>query len=137
MLSMISEVSWLGVAAATVASFVLGGLWFTALFGKAYSAALGREHDPAAKPGMIFILGPLVWSFITALTSAVLMAALGIETIGQALGFGLFVGFGYLAATTVNTGINPNIPNHGAYGLINGAYHLLAGTIITVVLVLL
>lgn len=134
---MISEVSWLGVAVATVASFVLGGLWFTALFGKAYSAALGREHDAAAKPGMIFILGPLVWSFITALTSAIMMAALGIEAIGQALGFGLFVGFGYLAATTVNTGINPNIPNHGSYGLISGAYHLLAGTIIAVVLVLL
>ncbi len=136
MLYTLGEISWLGVAVATVASFVFGGLWFTAIFGRAYSAALGREHDPSAKPGLIFILGPLIWSFVTALTTAMLMKALAIETFGAALGFGSFIGVGFLAATTVNTGINPNIPHHGQYGLISGAYHLLAAIIIAVALVL-
>lgn len=137
MLNTIGDISLLGVAAATIASFVLGGIWFTILFGKVYSKALGRNHDPSEKPGLIFILGPLIWSLITAITSAMLMAALQIVTVGQALGFGLFIGLGYLAATTINTGINPNIPKPVLYGLISGAYHLSAGLVIALVLVLL
>ncbi len=137
MLNYINEISWLGVVSATFASFIIGGLWFTMLFGKAYSKALGRDHDPEAKLGMIFIISPLVWSFITALTSAVFMVALGIETIEQAISFGFFIGFGYLAATTVNTGINPNIPNPGIYGMVSGAYHFIVSLVIAIVLVLI
>lgn len=49
-LTVISGLNWMAIAAATVASSVLGGVWFTVLFGKAYAAALGRQHDPQAKP---------------------------------------------------------------------------------------
>ncbi len=132
-----SEISWLAIAAAGLASFLLGGVWFTALFGRAYSNAMGRPHDPGAKPPPIMIIGPAVWSLITAFVSAALMATLGIETVIEALGFGLLIGLGYLAATTVNTGINPNIPRPMLYGAISGAYHLAASLIISIVLVLL
>lgn len=132
-----SGVSWLGIAAAALAAFLLGGVWFTALFGPAYSAAMGRSHVPSAKPPPLMIIGPAVWSLITAFISAVLMATLEIETLAGALGFGLLIGLGYLATTTVNTGINPNIPRPLLYGAISGAYHLAAGLIIAVVLVLL
>lgn len=129
-----SDISLIGIIAATVASFVLGGLWFTAFFGRAYSAALGRVHDPKAKPAPLLILGPAVWSLITAVATAVLMASLGIETLTGALGLGVFLGIGFLAATTINTGINPNIPNPMLYGAVSGAYHLAAGVVIAVVL---
>lgn len=129
-----SDISWTGIIAATVASFVLGGLWFTALFGRAYSAALGRAHDPKAKPAPLMIIGPAVWSLITAFATAVLMASLGIETLAGALGLGLFTGICFLAATTINTGINPNIPNPMLYGAVSGSYHLAAGLLIAAVL---
>jgi hypothetical protein len=131
-----SDINWIGIIAAATASFVLGGLWFTLLFGRAYSAALGRAHDPRAKPAPLMILGPAVWGLITAFVTAVLMASLGIQTLSGALALGLFIGLGYLAATTINTGINPNIPNPMLYVAISGAYHLAAGLIIAAVLLL-
>jgi len=129
-----SDLSWLGIFAATVASFVLGGLWFTALFGRAYSAALGRVHDPKAKPAPLMIIAPAVWSLITAFSTAVLMASLGIHTLTGAVGLGLFLGIGFLAATTINTGINPNIPHPVLYGAVSGSYHLSAGLVIAVII---
>ena len=39
-----------------------------------------------------------------------------------ALIFGAVVGLGYLASTTVNVAINPNIPRPLLYGLISGGY---------------
>lgn len=129
-----SDISGIGIIAATVASFVLGGLWFTVLFGRAYAAALGRAHDPGAKPAPLMIIGPAVWSLITAFTTAVLMASLGVESLPGALGLGLFIGLGYLAATTINTGINPNIPRPLLYGAVSGAYHLAAGLVTALVL---
>ena len=44
MLNSILEINWLAVLAATFASFVLGGIWFTLIVAKPYSAALGRDH---------------------------------------------------------------------------------------------
>lgn len=136
MLNTFGDISWLGIFAATIASFLLGGVWFTALFGRTYASALGREHDPSAKPTPLLIIGPAVWSLITAIVTAIMMRALQIETIGQAIELGLLIGLGYLAATTINTGINPNIPRPLLYGLVSGTYHLAVGLIIAVVLVL-
>ncbi|WP_333829065.1 DUF1761 domain-containing protein [Pararhodobacter sp.] len=129
-----SDISWIGIIAASIASFVLGGLWFSVIFGRAYSAALGRMHDPNARPAMLMIIGPAVWSLITAFATAVLMASLGITTLTGAAGLGLFLGIGFLAATTINTGINPNIPHPILYGAVSGSYHLAAGLVIAVVL---
>ncbi|MCC5958492.1 MAG: DUF1761 domain-containing protein [Rhodobacteraceae bacterium] len=129
-----SDISWIGIIAASIASFVLGGLWFALLFGRTYSAALGRKHDPNAKPARLMIIGPAVWSLITAFATAVLMSSLGIDSLTGAIGLGLFLGIGFLAATTINTGINPNIPHPMLYGAVSGSYHLAAGMVIAVVL---
>lgn len=39
MINAISRVNWLAVLAASVAHFVLGGIWFAVLFGRQYAAA--------------------------------------------------------------------------------------------------
>jgi hypothetical protein len=49
--------------------------------------------------------------------------------------FGLIVGFGYLASTTVNTGINPNMPHPIRYGVISGSYFLVVALLISLILV--
>ena len=41
------EINWLAVLAAAVSSFVLGGLWYSALFAKAWQSAAGQPgYDP-------------------------------------------------------------------------------------------
>jgi Protein of unknown function (DUF1761) len=135
MFNVFGQINWLGVAAATIATAVLGALWFTALFGKHYAIALGLENAPPPTMTPIFIAGPFLCGFVTCVATAILMRVLGISTFADALLFGLVIGFGFLAATTVNTGINPNIPHPILYGVISGSYFVIAGLTISVVIV--
>ena len=135
MIEMFGNIDWLGVMAATVAASILGGVWFVALFSKAYATALGRESEPPQKMAPIFVVGPFFCAFVTVIASAMLMQALHITSTGEAMQFAVVVGLGYLAATTVNTGINPNIPRPLLYGLISGGYFFLSSIVISLVLV--
>jgi Protein of unknown function (DUF1761) len=137
MFNVLGQVSWLGVGAATLASAVLGAVWFTALFGKYYTRALGREGQPQFKMTPIFMVGPFLCGLVTRIASAILMQALGVNSIGDGLMFGLIVGLGLLATTTANTGINPNIPRPILYGIISGSYFLVAGVMISLILTIL
>jgi hypothetical protein len=134
MFNVFGEISWLGVAAATLATAVLGAVWFTALFGKYYTLALGREGLPPFKTTPIFMAAPFLCGLVTSIACAILLRALGINTYGDGLAFGLITGLGFLATTTVNTGINPNIPRPLLYGLVSGSYFLLAGIMISLIL---
>ncbi len=89
---------------------ILGALWFTALFGKAYTYGLGREGQPPFRMTPIVMVGPFVCGLITSIASAILMRSLEIDNFGDGLVYGLIVGIGFLVTTTVNTGINPNMP---------------------------
>ncbi len=135
MIDALSNVRWLGVAAAFVPYFILGGLWFTVLFPKPYRRSLGKENTPAEKPAPIFIIGPAVCSLVITITTAVLMRALHVDSFTTGLQLGALVGFGYLVANTVNIAINPNIPRPLFYGLISGAFHMTGILIVSTVLV--
>jgi Protein of unknown function (DUF1761) len=135
MFNVLGQISWLGVAAATLATAMLGAVWFTALFGKYYTLALGREGQPPFKMTPIFMAGPFLCGLVTCIASAILMRAFGIHTYGDAVAFGLIAGFGLLTTTTVNTGINPNIPRPILYGVVSGSYFLVAGIAISLILV--
>jgi len=135
MLDVLPQLNWLAIAAATAASFVLGGLWFTLIFGKAYATALGRQGEPPSKPAPIYMVGPFACGLVTTITSAIVLKHLRVDSPGEALAWGALVGFGYLAATTVNTAINPNIPRPLFYGLISGSYFLLSSVIVSLILV--
>lgn len=135
MFDVLAQINWIAVAVATLASSVFGGLWFTVLFGKQYAAALGQPHPPKEKPAPIFILGPLVCSLVSIVTSAVLMRSLHVSTVAQALGFGTIVGVGYFVATMTNTAINPNMPRPFAYSLVSGPYFVASSLMTSFVLV--
>lgn len=136
-LSALGEVSWVAVVIATLASSALGGVWFTALFGKTYAVALGREVTKSEKPGPLFIFGPLVCGLVTTVTSAVLMQSLSIDSLADALLFGATVGLGYLVATMTNTAINPNFPRPFLYSAVCGPYFLLSSVMTAAILVLM
>ncbi len=88
--------NWWAVLAATVLAFVLGGIWYGPVFGKAWLEALGKTEDdiqPSASPFII--------SFFTALLTAVvlawLIAALAVKGwLGGAV-LGLITGVGFIA----------------------------------------
>ena len=136
MFSVVPSVSWLAVLAATLASFILGGLWFTVLVGQQYAAALGREYEPKARPAPIFLIGPLFCCLITTVTSAILMSALHIDFLGDALLFGAIVGIGYVVTTMTNIAINPNFPRPFMYAAINAPYFILSNLLTSLILFL-
>ena len=92
-----AEIKWLGVLGATVAAFVLGGLWFSPMaFANQWIAALGKSKDDMGKPGPGLALS-FVTTFIMALSLALIMGRmLSMSTIG-AIRFGLVVGAGIVA----------------------------------------
>ena len=122
MFSVLNEIDFVAVGVATLASFILGALWFAVIFAKPYNIALGRQNSPKEKPAPIFLVGPLLCGLVTAVTSAIMLRALKVESFQDSFAFGAIVGLGYLASTTVNTAINPNIPRPLFYGLISGSY---------------
>jgi hypothetical protein len=83
----------------------------------------------------IFIAGPFLCGLVACIASAILMCALGINNFGKGLVFHLVVRFGYLVASTVNTGINPSIPCSILHDVISRSYFLIAGAIRSLVLV--
>ena len=89
-------INWWAVLVATVLAFVLGGVWYGPLFGKAWMDALGvteEEIEPSPRPFII--------SFFTALLTAIVLAWLIVVTgmtglAGGAL-LGLITGIGFIA----------------------------------------
>lgn len=95
------EVNWLAVLAATAAGFLLGGLWYGPLFGKAWMSAVGKTEEEcreegAAKPMLI----SLVVQLITATFMAALFAGIGIVGWHNGLHMGLML-FLALVATAM------------------------------------
>ncbi len=88
--------NWWAILVATVLAFVLGGLWYGPLFGKAWLAAMGKTEDdiePSASPFVISFFTAL----LTAITLAWLVHALSITGWGAGALLGLVTGIGFIA----------------------------------------
>lgn len=136
MFNVLAEINWLAVIASTVVFAVLGGLYFSAIIAKPYRVALGNETRELPKPGALFIVGPLIASLVTVITSAVLLRALSVESLADGIAFGLIVGVGYLVAQTFTIAINPNFPRPILYGLINAPYFIVCTVVASIILTL-
>lgn len=134
MFDVLGDLSWLGILAAFLAFVVLGGVWFAVLFPRPYNRSLGRAADAKPQGSALFYAGPALTSLVITVTSAILMAALHIDTYGDALLFGLIVGLGYLTANTVNIAINPNFPRPLFYAAISGGYNLVGSLLVSTIL---
>ena len=136
MFAVLTEINWLAVLASTIVFVVLGGVYFTVVIAKPYRVALGNENTELPKPGPIFIVGPMIASLVVVITSAMLLRALGVETLGDGIAFGLIVGIGYLVAQTMTIAINPNFPRPLLYTLINAPYFIVCTLAASVILTL-
>lgn len=136
MLDAFTQISWIAVAIATVASIVVAGLYFGVIIAKPYLRVLGRDTDDRPETTAVAAVGPLVCVFVTVLTSAVLVAALDLDTAGDAAVFGLLVGVGYLVAMTFQIAINPNFPHPIRYALLNAPFFVVTSVLSSLLLVL-
>ncbi|WP_370189793.1 DUF1761 family protein [Aeromicrobium sp.] len=137
MIDAFSDLDWIAIALAIVVSAALGGVYFGVVIAKPYLRALGRGAADTPAPTVMAAVGPVVCIAATVLTSAVLVAALDLRGVADALEFGLVVGVGYLVAMTFQIAINPNFPHPLRYGMLNAPYFLLSSVTSSLLLVLL
>ena len=135
MFDVLGDINWLGFALAAIVSIGLAGLWFAVVIAKPYLVALGREDAPAPQNDLVANLGPVVCTLLVTLTTAVLVEALGLAAVSDAITFGLIVGIGYLGAMTFQIALNPNFPRPLYYGLLNAPYFVLSAVLSSVILV--
>ena len=123
------------VLLAAVASFMLGGLWYSPLlFGKAWQRETGLTDEQLAKGNMGLIFG---LAFVLCLIAAFVFAMFLGPRPSMALGFGAGFSAG-LCWVASSFGVNYLFERKSVkLFLINGGYHTLQFTLIGVILSLL
>ena len=134
MFDVASEINWLAIILATLAYFILGAIWFTPLFGNAYDKALDSKRTKGQKWPAIYYAGPFVSALVATTTTAVLLYALHVEQISDALQLGLIVGVGYAMSISFNNAINPKTPRPLLYGAVTGSYHVVGIVIVAAII---
>lgn len=99
-------INWLAVATAAFATFMLGGVWYTALFGKLWQRMNGYSDEKlvemrAKRPPPVFFGTMLACYVVVALVLATLVGAfeIGSAASGATLGGMIFVIAGAIQAT--------------------------------------
>ena len=90
-------INWIAVIAATVAGFMIGGLWYSPLlFEKPWMRAAGITEEQVKSANMPKIFGTaFAFQFVMAYCLAMFLAAPDIDLMRGAL-YGFFTGFGWL-----------------------------------------
>jgi hypothetical protein len=134
-LESLAAVNWLAVAAATVALYVLGGMWYSpVLFGPRWRAGVGFVPPDGWKPGALLYLGPLVGCFVVTLATALLVTIADAHSATDGVSLGLIVGLGYGAAVAGVDATAPSHPRPGTLALVVGAYWTVGLTMVAVIL---
>jgi hypothetical protein len=126
------EVSWLGVVAATIASFIVGGLWYSPLlFAKAWQRETGVSDEQAKGANMPLIFGTtFVLQFLAALVFAMFL--------GPRPGLAFGVGAGFAAGlfwVAGAFGVNYLFEQRSLkLWLINGGYNVVTFTVFGAIL---
>ena len=89
-------INWWAVLVATVLAFVLGGIWYGPVFGKAWLDALGKTEDEIEPSPRPFIIS-LFTARLTAIVLAWLIHATGMTGLGGGAMLGLIAGVGFIA----------------------------------------
>ena len=95
-----SSINWLAVLAATASAFVIGGLWYGPIFGKAWMAEMGFTEEELKEANMAKIYGTaFVLEFIIALQLAYFLGHGGsYPSIDGGAAYGLHIGLFFIAA---------------------------------------
>ena len=125
------HVNWLAVVAAALSSFVLGGIWYSALFAKAWQAAAGLSDAQVADGDKALIFGG---SFVLTLIAAAVFALFLGPNPAPLLGIGAGFAAG-LCWVTTSFGMSYLFERKSLkLFVINGGYHTLQFTLIGAIL---
>lgn len=119
---------------AGLAYFILGGLWFTPLFGKAWDKAVGFNRPAKWRPAPAYYIGPLVGCLFVAFALSFLMQLSDTDNLTKALTLGAVCGVGFSAAVTGVNAISPNVPRPYMYALVVGSYHVAGALLCTLII---
>ena len=100
---MLDGIDPVAALAAFVAAQVLSTLWFTVLFGEPWAREFGvasRQEHTSAIPGWTYAV-QAACTLAIVLTIAGLQAALGVTSLGGAVGWGLVFAIGLCAANLI------------------------------------
>ena len=92
--------NWVALVVCVVLGQAISTLWFTVLFGEAWAAEYGavdRRQHTAEVPGYTYAVG-LFCTVALVFSLAVLQRVFAVDTVGGAVGLGLFVAVGLGAA---------------------------------------
>lgn len=97
-------INWLAVIAATLSAFIVGGIWYGPLFGKAWMEAFNITEQDMAKRNMPMVFGlALLLILVAAINLAMFLGPEADIAFGAAAGFaagfgwvGMFLGILYL-----------------------------------------
>ncbi len=98
------SINWLSVLVAAVSAFMVGGIWYGPLFGKAWMSAFNITEEDMAKRNMPMVFGvALLLSLIAAINLEMFLGPEASVGFGTAAGFaaglgwvGMFLGILYL-----------------------------------------
>jgi hypothetical protein len=125
------EINWFAVIAAAASSFVLGGLWYGAVFANAWMKAAGLTAEQARAGNQTMIFGgSFVLALVASASFAVFLGA-DIDAMTGAL-YGLTAGLCWVAASYGISYLFERRPLQ--LWLINGGYHTLQFTLIGLIL---
>jgi hypothetical protein len=124
-------VNWLAVVAAALSSFVLGGIWYSALFAKPWMQAAGLTEAEARgrNPALVFG-GSFVLALIASATFAFFLGANVNATTGAL--YGLCAGACWVTTSFGSTYLFEHRPM--SLFLINGGYRTIQFTLIGLIL---
>ena len=128
------EINYFAVAAGALATFVVGGLWYSpVLFGKAWQRETGLSDEQLPRGNMLRIFGiAFVLSLVAAFVFALFLGPRPSMPLG--LGAGFSAGLCWVASSF---GINYLFARRSLrLFLIDGGYHTLQFTLIGVILAL-
>lgn len=130
----LQHVNWLAVLVAALAYFILGALWYTALFGKkwqSYNSALMADPNAKKGAGTIMFLS-LILMLICAFGLALIVTRLNVSGWMSGLKLGIITGVCF-AATAVHISYVYEKRPLGLH-LINGLYNV-TGNIIAAIII--
>jgi hypothetical protein len=92
----LNHLNWLAIIVSGIAYWMLGALWFALLFGRTWSAEMGKIgikiQPPSGGKLARMYLTQLLYNILTALGTAIVLSSLGVEVVSDALKVGLVLG---------------------------------------------
>lgn len=125
------QVNWLAVIAAAASMFVIGGLWYSVLFQKAWMAANRFTDDDIKRGNVGMIFGvAAVLNLLMAANLAFFVA--GVTDLGAVVGYSLAAGLGWAALGLSVVALFERRPL--GYHLVNGGYLIVAFLVMGLIL---